>query len=80
LWDRVPSWLKRGEFGVAIESNDGIVYLALVFEALAAVLSAPADASVTYQKLRWLLMQDSTAETTTTAGALGESMTFPVSP
>ena len=62
------------------KSGDGIVYVALVFSALAAILSTPADSSVTYQKVRWLLMRDSVAETTTTAGSLGETMTFPVSP
>jgi len=64
---------------VVAKSGDGLVYVALVFSALAAILSAPADSSVTYQKVRWLLMQDSAAETTSTA-ALGEPMTFPVSP
>ncbi len=57
-----------------------MVYVALVFSALAAVLSAPADSSVTYQKLHWLLRQDAAAETITSAGALGEAITFPVSP
>jgi hypothetical protein len=68
------------EMDVAGKGGDGIVYLALVFAALAAILSAPADSSVTYQKVRWLLMQDAAAETITTAGAIGEPMTFPVSP
>ena len=62
------------------KSGDAIVCVALVFSALAAILSAPADSSVTYQKVRWLLMQDSAAATTTDAGALGDPMTFPVSP
>ena len=61
-------------------SGDAIIYVALVFSALAAILSAPADSSVTYQKVRWLLMQDSAAETRASSGALGEPMTFPVSP
>jgi hypothetical protein len=65
---------------VVDKSGDGIVYVALVFSALAAILSAPADSSVTYQKFRWLLMQDAAAETMTTAGALGGPTTFPVSP
>jgi hypothetical protein len=65
---------------VAGKSGDGILYVALVFSALAALLSTPADSSVTYQKVRWLLMQDSAAEMTTTAGALGGPTTFPVSP
>jgi hypothetical protein len=69
----------RGE-QVARKSGDGIVYVALVFSALAAVQSAPADPGATYQKLRWLLMQHSAAETMTTAGAIGEPITFPVSP
>ena len=62
------------------KSGEGIVYVALVFSALAAILSAPADSSATYQKVRWLLRHESAAETTTTAGALGETVTFPVSP
>ncbi len=61
-------------------SGDGIVYVALAFSALAAVLFASADPSVTYQKLRWLLMQHASAEGTTADGAIGERMTFPVSP
>ncbi len=65
---------------MAGKSGDGIVYVALVFSALAAVLSAPADFSVTYQKLRWLLMQHAASETIATAGAIGEPPTFPVSP
>ena len=65
---------------MASKSGDGIVYVALVFSALAAVLSTPADSSVTYQKLRWLLIQECAAETITTAGALGGPTTFPVSP
>jgi len=65
---------------VVDKSGDGIVYVALVFSALAAILSAPADFNVTYQKVRWLLMHDAAAESTTTTGALGETMTFPVSP
>ncbi len=65
---------------MAGKSGDGIVYLALAFSALAVVLSRPADSSVTYRKLRWLLMQHSAPETITTAGAIGEPITFPVSP
>jgi hypothetical protein len=66
--------------GVAGKSGDGIIYAALVFSALAAVLSTQADSSVTYRKLNWLLIQHSAPETITTAGAIGEPMTFPVSP
>jgi len=62
------------------KSGDGALYVALVFSALAAILSAPADSSATYQKMRWLLMHDSAAATTPAAGALDETMTFPVSP
>jgi hypothetical protein len=65
---------------VASKSGDGIIYVALVFSALAAVLSAQADSSVAYQKLRWLLMQQSAPEALANAGAIGQSMAFPVSP
>jgi hypothetical protein len=64
---------------VAVEIGDGILYVALVFAALAAFLSAPADSSVTYQKLLWLLVQESAAETITMAGSIGPT-TFPVPP
>ncbi len=71
---------NAGEFGVAIQSTDGIVCVAFVLAALAAVLSAPADFGVTYQKLRWLLVQESAAETITMAGAIGGRATPPVPP
>jgi hypothetical protein len=71
---------NAGEIDMAGKSGDGVVYVALVFSALAAVLSAPADSSVTYQKVRWLLMQDPAAEMITTTGALGAPPMFPVSP
>ena len=64
---------------MAGKSSDGALYVELVFSALAAILSAPADSRATYQKKRWLLLNDSAAETATIAGALGETMTFPVS-
>lgn len=65
---------------MAGRSNDGLVYVALVLSALAAVLSLPADASVTREKLAWLLMQGGTVEMMTIVGAAGGHTTFPVSP
>lgn len=61
-------------------SRDGLVYVALVLSALAAILSAPADAGVARQKLGWLLMQEAAVEMMTIAGANGGPTTFPVSP
>lgn len=82
IWWMLPrcGGQNSGEMDVAGKNGDGIVYVALVFSAMAAVLSAPTDPSVTYQKLRWLLMQESATETITVAGAIREPMTFPVSP
>jgi hypothetical protein len=54
--------------------------VALLFSALAAVLSAPVDSGVTYQTLQWQLMQDSAAWKITTVGAIVGSTTFSVSP
>ncbi len=63
-----------------MESGDGIVCVALVLAALAAVLSAPTDSSVTYQKLRWLLVQESATETIAMASAIGGPATFRTPP
>jgi hypothetical protein len=65
---------------MAVERGDCIVYVALVLAVLAAVLSAPADPSVTDQKLLWLLVQESAAETINMAGAIDGRTTFPVPP
>jgi hypothetical protein len=65
---------------VVVKSGDVIVCVALVLSALAAMLSAPADSSVTYQKLGWLLTQGAAAETITITGAIGRATSFPVSP
>lgn len=61
-------------------SNQGLVYVALVLSALAAILSLPANASVTREKLAWLLMQGGTVEMMTIVGAAGGPAQFPVSP
>lgn len=65
---------------MAGRSNDGLVYVALVLSALAAILSLPADASVTREKLAWLLMQGGTVEMMSIVGVAGGPPKFPVSP
>jgi hypothetical protein len=82
IWWTLPrcGGQTAGEMDVAGKSGNGIVYVALVFSALAAVMSAQADSSGTYRTLSWLLMQQSAPETMATAAAIGEPITFPVSP
>ena len=57
-----------------------VTYLALALSAAAAVMSAPPHASDAYQKLRWLLVTQSSPEALVTAGAIGETSNFPTSP
>lgn len=65
---------------MAGKSGDGVVYVALVLSALAAILSAPADASVAHQILRGLLMQAATIEAMTKTRAVNGPTTFAVPP
>lgn len=65
---------------MAARFDNHLIYIALALSLVAAVATTPADGAQTLQKLQWLLLVSTTPEAIATTGAIGGTVTIPVSP